>query len=571
MKLLGIELPPMISDALHACRRHFMAAAIFSFLINLLFLAPALYMLQVYDRVVATGGKMTLLFITIALAIALLTLSSLDAVRNRLLIRASARLDSLLSPKILRRLMASGTAPNMQAMRDFDTVRQTLGSPVVGALFDAPWAPIYILVAFLLHFWIGVLAVVSGAILLFVAWRSQMATRRAVEVGTQALASSHSAAQSVAINSAAVRALGMTRSMVDRQLAQRRLGLSSLADAQFSGGRFAATSRFLRLFVQSAALGLGALLAIEGHISSGGIIASSILLSRALQPVETLIGGWSSLDSARAALHRLSDALGTQPEAERIYTILPKPEGRIQVEQVGVRGPGGQPILLGISFNANPGELLGIIGPSGSGKTTLAKVVAGAIVPEVGTVRIDGAQIADWDQDQLGPHIGYMPQEPSLFEGTIKENISRFRTAPPEGAESIDDAVVKAAKLAGVHDLVLRMPQGYDTRLGPMGAGLSAGQAQRIAIARALYGDPTVIIFDEPNAFLDSEGEAALLDALAKAKARRATILVIAHRKSILGAADRLLVLEGGKPKLLGPAREVVARLAGPSDAETAA
>ncbi len=572
MKLAGIELPPMIADALRACRPHFVAAAVFSALINLLFLAPAIYMLQVYDRVVATGGKTTLFFITLALVIALLTLAALDAVRNRLLIRASARLDDLLAPKIIRRLMSNGTQPNVQAMRDFDTVRQTLGSPVIGALFDLPWAPIYILVGFMLHFWIGVLSIFAVAVLFVVAWRSQLATRRSVEIGTQAMAASHSAAQAVSVNSPAVRALGMVQPMVDRQLAQRRVGLANLAASQFSGGRFAAASRFLRLFLQSAALGLGALLAIAGEISAGGIIAASILLSRSLQPVETLIGGWSSLDSARAALRRLADALGSQADVERIYTTLPKPDGRLQIEQVGVRGPDGRPILFGVSFTAQPGELLGIIGPSGSGKTTLAKVVAGALTAEAGTVRLDGAQLSDWDQDQLGRHIGYMPQEPSLFEGTIKENISRFRGETPEGAESVDAAVVKAAQLAGVHEMILRMPNGYDTRLGPLGAGLSAGQAQRIAIARGLYGDPTVLIFDEPNAFLDADGEAALLDAVSKARARRATVIIIAHRKTILAAADKLLVLDAGRPKLFGPAREVVARLAAPAAGkETAA
>jgi ATP-binding cassette subfamily C protein len=359
--------------------------------------------------------------------------------------------------------------------------------------------------------------------------------------------------------------------MVEQQLEHRRFGLKSVAEAQFVGGRYSALTRFLRMFVQSAALGLGALLAIQGEVSSGAIIASSILLSRALQPIEQLTGGWSSLLGARAALDRMSQALGPDADVERIYTELPAPEGRLEVEQVGLRGRDGQVILLGVTMSARPGELVGIIGPSGSGKTTLAKVIAGALPAEAGTVRIDGAQLADWDQDSLGRHIGYMPQEPSLFEGTIKENIARFSAAAPEGSESNDEAAIRAAKLAGVHDIILRLPKGYDTRLGPMGSGLSAGQAQRVALARALYGDPALIILDEPNAFLDSDGEEALLRAITTARARKAAVLLIAHRKAILQAADRLLVLEGGRPRMFGPAREVAARLAAPPSTESAA
>jgi PrtD family type I secretion system ABC transporter len=569
MKIAGIELPEILAEAVRACRPHFVAAAVFSLFINLLFLAPAIYMLQVYDRVVSTGGKTTLFYITVALAIALLTMSALDAIRNRLLLRASLRLDALLAPQILKRMMAANAKGGIQAMRDFDTVRQTIASPIVVAVFDAPWSPIYLAVAFLLHFWIGVLALVSAALLLFIAWRNQKATEQPTQIATQAMASSHAAAQAVALNSDTVRALGMTGNMVSRQLNQRAFGLSNAASAQFSGGQFSSLSRFLRLFVQSAALGLGALLAIDGYISAGAIIAASILLSRALQPVESLIGGWSTLNSARAALQRLADVLSRAPP-ERIYTTLPPPAGHLEIDQVGVRGPDSRPILLGVSFEVRPGEMLGIVGPSGSGKTTLAKVLTGAISPEVGTVRIDGAQLVDWDQDELARHIGFIPQEPSLFEGTVKENISRF-SAPAFGpAGDIDGQVVAAAQLAGVHDLILRLAQGYDTRLGPLGSGLSAGQAQRVALARALFGEPSVLILDEPNAFLDAEGEAALLRAVEAALKRRAAVVMIAHRKSVLHRANRLLVLDAGRPKLLGPAAEVAARLVGPSEESAA-
>ncbi|NUS99941.1 MAG: type I secretion system permease/ATPase [Sphingomonas sp.] len=558
MKIAGIELPKDMAEAVEACRPHFVAAATFSLFINLLFLAPALYMLQVYDRVVATGGKTTLLFVTLALAIALVTLSALDAIRNRLLVRASMRLDALLAPKILKRMMARNSNAAVQAMRDFETIRQAIGSPVAGAMFDVPWFPLFLAVAFLLHFWIGVLALIASGILFFVAWRNQRATAETMQTATQAMAISQAAAQTVALNNDTVRALGMVGTMVHRQLVHRSYGLTRLADAQFTGGRFAAFSRFLRLFVQSAALGLGALLAIAGYISAGAIIAASIVLSRALQPVEAVIGGWPTLTSAHAALRRLANVMSGAPP-ERIYTRLPEPAGRIELDQVGVRGPDGRPILYGVTFDVSPGEMLGIIGPSGAGKTTLAKILAGAIPAEAGTVRIDGAQYADWEPDDLARHVGYLPQEPSLFEGTIKENIARFSDG--SNGEDVDALSVEAAQAAGVHQLILKLPKGYDTPLGPLGQGLSSGQAQRVALARALYGKPVLLVFDEPNAFLDAEGEAELIKAMAMAMNRGASIVVIAHRNSILAGARRLLVLEGGHPKMLGPTQDVAARL----------
>lgn len=566
MKIAGIELPEPMAEAVRACRPHFLAAAVFSFFLNLLFLAPALYMLQVYDRVVPTGGKTTLLFVTIALGIALMTLAALDAIRSRLLVRASLRLDTLLAPMILKRMMGKDSDRANQAMRDFDTVRQTVASPVAAAVFDAPWSPLFLIVCFLLHFWIGILALLATITLMALAWRNQQATVESTQIGSQAMAASHGAAQTIAMNSETVRALGMTGRLVDRLLDQRSVGLSRLANSQFTGSRFASLSRFLRLFVQSAALGLGALLAIAGHISVGGIIAASILVSRALQPVEALIGGWSTISGARAALERVT-AVFDGDETPRIHTLLPSPQGHLQLEHVGVRGGDGRPVLYDVSFEVRPGEMLGIVGPSGSGKTTLAKVIAGAVAPAAGTVRIDGAQLSDWDQDELARHVGYVPQEPSLFEGTIKENISRFAVVGEEGAE-VDTLAVAAAKRAGVHKLILKFPQGYDSRLGPLGHGLSAGQAQRVALARALYGNPVLLILDEANAFLDGEGEEALLAAIADALKRNMAIIMIAHRKSVLSQAHRLLVLESGRVRAVGPAAEVARQLQAPVSAK---
>jgi ATP-binding cassette, subfamily C, type I secretion system permease/ATPase len=571
VKLAGIELPRVLAEALADCRQHFIAAAVFSLLINILYLAPTLYMLQIYDRVVPTAGKTTLLFVTLALALALLTLAILDMIRNRLLIRASQRIDALIAPKILKQMMEKDSGAAGQAMRDFDLVRSAIATPTIAAMFDAPWTPVFLLTAFLLHFWIGALAVVASILLVTLAWLNQRATQKKMEVATSAMAAAHNSQQAIAVHGTTVNGLGMAGAMVERQLGHRRLALANMISAQFAGGRLTATSRFFRLFVQSVALGVGALLAIAGDISAGAIIASSVLLSRALQPIESIIGGWSSLASARAAARRLSRALDTMEE-QRIYTVLPAPEGVLQVEEVGLRGRDGRPVLVGVTFRADPGKVLGIIGPSGSGKTTLGKILIGALQPTVGTVRIDGARLTDWEQDALGRHFGYMPQEPSLFEGTIKENIARFsRGRNSEDAKRIDEAVIAAARDAGIHELILQFPQGYDTPLGLTGAGLSAGQAQRVALARALYGEPRLLVLDEPNAFLDQNGEAALLAAITKARARGATVIVIAHRRGVLAAADRLLVLEEGRPKMIGPATEVVARLTGPKTAENAA
>ena len=563
-KVIGVDVPDPLADALSQCRRHFAAAAIFSLLINVLYLAPTIYMLQVYDRVVPTGGKTTLLFVTLALALALFALSGLDMVRQRLLVRASERIDALLAPRILNQMMSTETAGTAQAMRDFDAIRQTIGTPVIAAMFDAPWTPVFLLVAFLLHYWIGLMAIVSAVLLVTLAWKNQQATQARMETASTAMASALNAQQAAAIQGTAVRGLGMTGAMVERQLDSRRIALASMVDAQLVGSKLTATSKFFRMFVQSAALGLGALLAIAGDISAGAIIASSILLSRALQPIESIIGGWSSLATARAAVHRLTNVLENLG-GERVYTALPAPKGQIEVEGVGVRGPDGRGILMGISLRAQPGKILGIIGPNGSGKSTLGKVLVGAIQPTIGAVRLDSARFTDWDPTVLGAHLGYMPQEPSLFEGTIKENISRFaRPATAQEAKQVDEAVVAAATEAGVHELILQLPHAYESRLGLMGAGLSLGQAQRIALARALYGAPTVLVLDEPNAFLDQSGEGALIGALTRARARNATVIVIAHRRSIVDVADELLLLEDGKPKVMGPASAVIRRLAAP-------
>jgi ATP-binding cassette subfamily C protein len=433
---------------------------------------------------------------------------------------------------------------------------------------DLPWVPMFVIVAFLVHWSIGVLALLAAALVAALAWRNQDATRPAMEDATKQMAAAQIWTQSAGAHAEAVRSLGMTGSVVEKAFAQRREAIEGLIGAQFSGSSYTAASRFVRLFVQSLGLGLGALLAIDGKISSGAIIAASIIIGRALQPVDAVIAGWSSLASARAALHRLSVNLG----AERLHferTRLPPPSGKLSLDQVALKAGDGRPILFGITVEVEPGQVLAVIGPSGSGKTSLLKIMSGAIPATVGTVRIDGAQYSDWDSDELGSHVGYLPQQPSLLEGTIRDNICRFSTSVAR--EATDAAVVEAAIQAGVHELILQLPNGYDTVVAPMGSSLSAGQAQRIALARALYGAPSLIVLDEPNAWLDSDGEAALARAVKEIKGRRAAVVIAAHRRSVLEYADRVLVLDSGRPRLLGETSKVLARLVGPPQSESVA
>jgi ATP-binding cassette subfamily C protein len=552
-----------LADAFRACRTHFLWAAAFSALVNLLYLTPTLYMMQVYDRVVPTGGLTTLGFLTAIAVLALAALSALDWVRGRLLLRAGLRLDRLLSTRVLARVTdREGPAPGAQVLREFDNVRSAVAGQGAMALFDAPWTPIYLLCCFLLHPAIGVLTLVGGAILVALAVANERDSRSRLSGAIQAANTAYAAQEAIAGQAEVVRALGMREASIARQIDQRREAVSRQADAQLTGGRYSGALKDVRLTLQSLALGVAALLAVRGQLSPGAIIASSVLLSRAVAPIELLVGAWPGLVQARASWRTLVDLFSSTASQDVRRTALPEPRGRVTLEGVSLRYAGTEaPQLRQVSLGLAPGEVLGVIGASGSGKTTLARILAGGMKPTVGVIRLDGAAYEARPGDDLARHIGYLPQTPSLFAGTIKDNIARFTSTLEHDAAQVDREAVAAAQTAGAHDMILRLPLGYDTMLGPFGAGLSAGQAQRVALARAMFRDPVLLVLDEPNSNLDQEGENALLSAVKSAAARGAAVVVVAHRAGVLAEVDRLLMLAEGSVQLEGPRETVLERL----------
>jgi len=567
MRLFWMKAPAPLEPAMRACRRHFAIAAAFSALINILYLAPTIYMMQVYDRVVPTGGLFTLLWITMLVAVAIATLSALEAVRSQLMARVSLRLDRLLAGEILDRLLArrSGTRAAVesgQVMREFDQLRGALSGQAATAIFDTPWTPIYLVVAFLIHPVLGLLVLGGGAVLVGLAVAHARRSKPIEDEARAANGRAYASQDATFRRAEVVRAMGMRTAMIRRHLADRGGGLDATTTAQASDNRYNAIVKFTRMFMQSLALGVGGWLAVAGQISMGAIIAASVLLSRGLQPVEQLVRLWPAIVQSRQAMQSLA-ALFDQTEAEAAPRLrLPDPTGRLTLDRVVVRSPDGSALLLkNVSFGLTPGEICGVIGASGAGKTTLARVAAGAIAPDLGEVRIDDASARDWDAETLARHIGYLPQDSALLPGTVAENISRFACDRGDEPDDVGRRTIAAAELAGVHKLILALPGGYETRIGEGAHQLSAGQAQRIALARALYGDPALIVLDEPNSALDAEGEAALIHAVSTLRARKAAVLIVAHRPQILANADRLLVLAAGEIVHHGPREAVLEAL----------
>ncbi|HWU68300.1 type I secretion system permease/ATPase [Massilia rhizosphaerae] len=536
----------------------FYTVGTFSAIINLLALIPSLYMLQVYDRVLSSRNEITLLMLTLMMLGGYLFSSALELIRSFVLVRVGAQFDMRLNKRLYtaafeQNLKQAGSNAG-QALSDLTTLRQFLTGNALFAFFDAPWFPIYLIVIYFFEPWLGVFATCGVVVLVILAIVNERVTYQPLKEANSMAIASNTAATNNLRNAEVIESMGMLPNLMARWFKLHGKFLTLQAQASQKAGTITAVTKFFQMGLSSSVLGLGALLVLDNKITSGMMIAASILLGRTLAPVQQLIGVWKSWGSTRSAFDRLTLLLETNP-AREAGMELPKPEGRLSVEGVHAAPPGVRsPVVKGVSFAIQPGDVLGVIGPSGSGKSTLARLMVGVWPTMVGKVRLDGADIYAWNKAELGPHVGYLPQDIELFSGTVAENIARF-------GEIDSEKVVLAAKRAGVHDLILHFPEGYDTKLGDGGAGLSGGQKQRLGLARAMYGDPALIVLDEPNSNLDDVGEQALVNAVLDLRQRGKTIVLITHRPSAISSTTKLLLMNDGAVQMFGPTKDVLAAL----------
>jgi len=548
-----------LQRALKACRGSFVSVGFFSMFVNLLMLVPPMYMLQVYDRVLTTQSFETLLMLTLVVVFLFLVMGGLELVRSRMLVRVGNRLDTTINARLygamFRRSVVSQGRQSAQPLNDLTNVRQFLTGNGLFAFFDAPWVPVYLGVLFLFHPWLGIFATCAGIILLALAIANEKATKGLLAEANSEHIKAQDLANSNLRNAEVLHAMGMLPGIMGRWAEKHHHFLAKQSQASDRAGALTNASKILRLLFQSMILGLGAFLVLRAEMTPGMMIAGSIIMGRALAPIDQMIGGWKGFIGARGAYDRLNELL-TQIPAEQRRMSLPRPRGEFAVETVAAAPPGVRMATIrGINFAVPAGEHVGIIGPSAAGKSTLARVLLGIWPAQVGAVRLDGADITQWNRDELGPHIGYLPQDIELFDGTISENIARF-------GEVNAEKVVKAAQKAGVHEMILDLPNGYDTYISSTSGALSGGQRQRIGLARALYGDPVLVVLDEPNSNLDEAGERALSAAIQQLKAEGVTLFVISHRTSVLKNMDKLLVMKEGQVSMFGPRDQVLAQFA---------
>ena len=547
-----------VQFVVRSCLRALVWLLLFSLGINLLILASPIYMMQVFDRVLSSGRLETLIYLTVIAGIAVFVMGIVETARGRFLIRVGDWLDHRLSGHVIASALTArlaGHAGSAQPLRDLATLRSTMASPSVNAVIDTPWVPAFIVIIWLMHPLLGLIALGAAIVLFAVAlvneWVSRNALRRAGQFSIAATQSVESALR----NAEVIQALGMLPALLERYGDTNAKALTAQRQAGDRGAAMVGLSKSLRLFVQIVILGSGAWLVLQGQLTSGGMIAASILLGRALAPVEQSIGAWRQLVGARDAWQRLTRLLAEVPPQAKGMS-LPVPQGELACQQMTFVPAGNEnPILRDITFDLAAGEVLGIIGPTAAGKSSLCKVVTGAWKPTRGHARLDGADISSWHADELGAHLGYLPQDVELFAGTVSENIARLAQEPDAAA------VVAAAKTAGVHDIILSLPKGYDTEVGEAGSFLSGGERQRVGLARAFYGRPKLIVLDEPNASLDSAGEEALVEAILAAKEWESTVLLVTHQPSILLSVDKLMVLQEGRIQAFGPRDEILNKL----------
>jgi PrtD family type I secretion system ABC transporter len=544
MNQLRAELKPVLRQL-----------ALFSFVMNLLLLTPALFMLQVFDRVLPSNSMETLLVLFGGVGVALAILLVLDWVRLRLQHFTGSLIDERLSPPVVRAVVAAAAraphAARADAMRDVATLRSLFAANGITALLDAPWLVIYVLVIAAFHPALGWAAAAAAVVMILLAWLNDRAGRGSLDKVQQEGRRAARYVEGSMRNAEVLQAMGMTQRMLARWRALQDGVLALQTDASATSSFFTALSRLLRQVVQAGMMALGAYLVLTQAASAGVMIATTILLGRALQPVEQVVGSWRTLSDARAAYARLK-ALAQQFETDTARVTLPRPEGKLEVDGVSFRPPGSDKLTLtGISVALEPGQALALIGPSAAGKSTLARLLTGIWAPTMGKVRLDGFDVSNWPRDELGPWIGYVPQDVELFDGTVGENIGRLADLDPK-------EIIKAAKRANAHEMIAKLPQGYDTPVGEGGTRLSPGQRQRVALARAVYGDVRLLVLDEPNASLDADGEMALARALSGLRAEGVTSIVVTHRPSLIAHVDKILVLDDGKVKQFGPAAEVM-------------
>ena len=529
---------------------------IFSVFVNMLMLTGPLYMMQVYDRVLGSRSEATLLALSLLVVFLYAMMGLLDLVRGRILRRVAANfqadLDKRVFDAMIRRSAVSNDKIAQTGLSDLESIQRLIGSPVLTAAFDLPFTPIFLAGIALFHPYLGLLALGGGLVLVGIALLNQLFSTSPLQKANAGSQQANLMSESIRNEAEMIQAMGMRKAAFARWKVLRDQSLADSVVASDTGGGFTTVTKSLRLFLQSAMLGMGAYLVLQNEVSSGAIIAGSILLGRALAPIELGLGQWASVQRARKGWQNLAELLGTTPPEED-RTPLPKPKAKLDVQALAVMAPGEtRPQLRNVTFKVEPGQAIGVIGPSGSGKSTLAKALTGAWRAAAGTVRLDGASLNQYDAEVLGEHIGYLPQRVQLFDGTIADNIARLSSAPDA------TQVVNAAKKAAAHDMIVKLPDGYDTRVSANGGRLSGGQMQRIGLARALYGDPMIVILDEPNSNLDNEGSVALNSAIKQMKADGRSVLIMAHRPAAIQECDMLLVIDKGTMTAFGPKDDVL-------------